>query len=90
MDVPKPYKFIWFGDIPIAQTNVPKIRYLNSWGTKVVLKWPSGGPGAGQSPALGPPEGNLSTTSIPHELRYPVLGTLWCAMTSMAPNPMNS
>ncbi len=57
---------------------VPKMGYLTSWGTTVLLKWPSGGPWAGQSPAPGLPEGHLSTASVPHELRYPFLGTLFC------------
>ncbi len=47
--------------------------YLSSWGTKVVLQWPSGSPGAGPAPRL--PEGHLTTTLAPHELRYPILGT---------------
>ncbi len=34
----------------IAYERVPKIGYLRAWGTKVVLRWPSGGPGAGQRP----------------------------------------
>ncbi len=59
---------------------VLKIEYLSSWGTKVVLKWPSGGPGAGLCPAPGPPEGHLSTILVPHELRNPILGTICCAL----------
>jgi hypothetical protein len=64
----------------IAQNMVPKIWYLNSWSSKVVLKWPSGGPGAGLFPAPGPPKGLLSTTSVPHEFRYPISSTLFCAL----------
>ncbi len=62
---------------------VPKIGYLSSWGTKVFLKWPFGGPG----PALGPPEGHLSTTLVPHELRHPILSTLFCAMEPQNRSP---
>ncbi len=61
----------------IVQKGVPKIGHLSSWGTQVVIKNPSGGPGAGQSPAPGPPKGHLSTTLVPHELRYPILSTLF-------------
>ncbi len=64
----------------IAQERVPKIGYLSSWGAKVVLKWPSGALG----PAPGPPEGYLSTTLVPHELRYPILGTVFCAMITLS------
>ncbi len=39
----------------------------------VGYKWPSGAPGAGQIPAPGPPKGHLSTTLVPHELRYQFL-----------------
>ncbi len=46
----------------------------------MVLKWISGGPGAGLCPAPGSSERPLSTTLIPHELKYPFLGTLSCAM----------
>ena len=37
----------------IAQTRVPKIGYLSSWGAEVVLKWPSGGPGSFARPQGG-------------------------------------
>jgi hypothetical protein len=56
----------------IAQKRAPKIGYLSSWGTAVVLKWPSG------SPAPGPPEGplkyhfNTPRAQIPY-LGYPFL-----------------
>jgi hypothetical protein len=61
----------------IAQKRVPKIGYLTSWGTQVVLEWPYGSPGAGLCPAPRPPEGHLSTTIVPHELRHPTLGTMF-------------
>ncbi len=63
-----------------AQKRVPKIGYLSSWGTKVVLRLAFGGPGAGQSPAPGPPEGHFSTTLVLRKLRYPILGILFCVM----------
>ncbi len=74
----------------IAQKIVPKMGYLNSWGAEVVLKWRSCGPGAGQSSAPEPPEGHLSTTLIPHELRYPILGTIIGTMTTPTASPVSS
>jgi hypothetical protein len=51
--------------------------YLRSWGINVVLKWPSGGPGAGQCPAPGPPGGHSTIVITPRTqvpcLRYPML-----------------
>ncbi len=43
--------------------HVPKKSYVSSRGTKVVLKWPSGGPGTGLCLAPGPPEGHYPTNS---------------------------
>jgi hypothetical protein len=59
-----------FREVPfecIAQKIIPKMGYLSLWGIKVVLRWPSGGPGL--CPAPGPPEGHLNTILVPHELR---------------------
>jgi hypothetical protein len=64
----------------IAQKRVPKIRYLSSWGTTVVLRWPSGGPEAGLCLAPRPPVGHASIALVPHELRYPILGTPFYAL----------
>ncbi len=67
----------------IAQKSEPTTGYLRSLGIKVVLKGPSGGLGAGQCPAPGLPGGHVSSTSVPHELKYPILGTLFCAVVSV-------
>ncbi len=70
-----------------AQKRIPKIRYLSSWGTRVVLKWPSGGPGAGLCPAPGPPKGHVSTTLAPHEIKYLIYP--FCAMIHQEGTSLN-
>ncbi len=74
----------------IAQKRIPKIVYLSSWGTKVVLGWPVGGLGAGQPgprASGGPLKYHSSTprTQVPY-LRYPFLRCETCLChTSNAP-----
>ena len=69
MDVTEPYKFICFVAMYVtAPKRVPKIGCLSSRGIKVVITFPSGGPGAGQRPAPGPPEDHFSSprTQVPN------------------------